>query len=148
MQPVARALLFPALFCALLAGSLPVQANDPLPESWKVYEEKYPPISIEQLTTLMANHNVTLIDANRTSTYQSGHIPGALSLVELSAENSKLHLPRNRQKLIVVYCGGPQCATWHKAADYASVKGYKNIKHFKGGLKEWKAHGKDLETSL
>ena len=140
-------LFLPALLSTLLLTAQPVQAADPLPESWKIYEERYPLITIEKLKAAMERHEVTLIDANRSDTYQKGHIPGAISFSELSAGNSTGHLPRSRKQLVVVYCGGSQCTAWHRAADFASVKGYKQIKHYKGGLKEWKERGNTIETS-
>ena len=41
----------------------------------------------------------------------------------------------------MAYCGGPGCEAWCGAADELEAKGYKNIKHYKGGLKEWKSAG-------
>jgi len=42
---------------------------------------------------------------------------------------------------IVVYCAGPQCPASGKAAEELQKLGYKNVKAFEGGLKEWKELG-------
>ena len=113
--------------------------STPLPETWQVYQEKYPSISLFDLKSAIDTGIVTLIDANKPETYRKNHIPGAFSLPALIASNGdKSPLPSNKNRMIVVYCGGPQCTSWFKAADYASKQGYKNIRHYSGGLKEWR----------
>ena len=47
-------------------------------------------------------------------------------------------------KKLVAYCGGPGCKAWWKGADQLEAKGYKNIKHYSGGIKEWKSAGLEV----
>jgi rhodanese-related sulfurtransferase len=42
---------------------------------------------------------------------------------------------------IIVYCGSPECPASGKAAEELQKLGFKNVKAFEGGLKEWKALG-------
>ena len=128
------------------AEEQPKKKSALLPETYQLYKDKYPLISFFDLKTAMEDEIVTLIDANKAETYRTNHIPGALSLPALIAGTSKP--PQNKNGLLVVYCGGPQCSAWMKAADFASKQGYKNIRHFSGGLKEWRANNEKLETGL
>ncbi|CAM3413719.1 rhodanese-like domain-containing protein [Parendozoicomonas haliclonae] len=107
------------------------------PEKYKIYQNRFPDITLKELGDKMANGKVILIDANREDTYQKNHLPGAYSLPALIAE--KKHLPDNKNTLVVVYCGGPQCSAWMKAADYAASQGFKNIRHLSAGIKGWTA---------
>ncbi len=116
-----------------------------LPEDWQLYKHRYPDISLTELKQAIKKGGVTLIDASRKDTYSRGHIPGALSLPVL-IEKQNIHLPARKDTLIVAYCGGPKCPAWFKAADFAHQRGYKNIRHFEGGLKAWKSDNGDLAT--
>lgn len=42
---------------------------------------------------------------------------------------------------IIVYCASKECPASGKAAEKLQSLGYKNVKAFEGGLKEWKAQG-------
>ena len=148
MWSVARLLILPIIVTSLLLSAFSLEAADPLPENWKLYEKRYPSISLNKLEVAIKESEITLIDANATETYHSGHIPGALSLDQLIAVEKQNGMPKDKKSLIVVYCGGPKCTAWHKAADFAHRKGYKNIKHFKGGLKEWVEKGRELEMTM
>lgn len=109
------------------------------------YEKHYPEIKYPTLRKAIDAGEVFLIDANRTETFQKGHLPGARSIQDRKALESQLPVLKNYP--IVVYCGGPQCPVWQKAADFAAARGYTSIMHYKGGLKDWKAQGEILSTS-
>jgi len=100
----------------------------------------YPEVSYEELTALINEKKVFLVDANQKKTYKSGHIPGAISFVKAG---KKLHkkLPKEKDALIVVYCGSSQCNAWEAAAKEVSTLSYTNVKHFPGGIKGWKEAG-------
>ncbi len=52
--------------------------------------------------------NYTLVDARPTGAYMGGHIPTAVSLpYGTSQEECSAILPRNKDKMLVYYCGGP-----------------------------------------
>ena len=68
---------------------------------------------------------------------QKAHIPGA---IDFSSQAENLHklLPKDKETLIVSYCGGPSCRAYLKGAKAASLLGYKNIKHLSAGISGWK----------
>lgn len=105
-----------------------------------------PEVTLQELKALVDAKGATIIDANSAKVYDSGHIPGAVSF----AKNEKTlanQLPKDKNTLIVAYCGGPMCTAWEDPAKQAKTLGYSNIKHFKGGLKTWKDSGYPLEAA-
>ena len=104
---------------------------------------KAPEVSMDELKKMVANKSAVLIDANGTSTFKEGHIPGAIDF-EKNETNLVKMLPKDKKSLIVAYCGGPLCIAWENAAKKITAMGYTNVKHFKGGLKVWKDSGQPL----
>ncbi len=122
--------LFTLCAAALLAGS--------------AYAAHYPDITINELKSAMASKSVTLLDANGTDSYKEGHIPGAVNFESKKAHLAKV-LPKDKNALVVAYCGGPQCQAYQSAANAAEKLGYKNIKHLKVGISGWHDAGEKME---
>ena len=108
------------------------------------YAGDYADISIADLKAAIAAKSVTLLDANGSGSWQSGHIPGA---IDFTANKEKLAdlLPKDKDALIVAYCGGPACSAYKAAADVAKQLGYTNIKHLSAGIRGWKKTGEQTE---
>ena len=98
---------------------------------------EYADITISELKSAMTAKKVTLLDANGTESFQRGHIPGA---VDFNANEGSLAsvLPKDKNALIVAYCGNPRCKAYQGAAKAAEKLGYKNIKHLPAGIEGWK----------
>ena len=109
-------------------------------------DEKYPDISIAQLKADMASKSVTIIDANGTDSYRQAHIPGAINF---EADSSKLNelLPKDKNALIVAYCGGPLCMAYKAAAAKVTEMGYTNVKHLTAGISGWKSAGEKTDSA-
>jgi rhodanese-related sulfurtransferase len=105
---------------------------------------RFPEIKREALVKALHDKTAFVVDANGPDSYASAHIPGAVSFDKAKGEFSGT-LPADKNALIVAYCGGPGCEAWCGAADKLEAMGYKNIRHYKGGIKEWKEAG--LETA-
>jgi rhodanese-related sulfurtransferase len=105
-----------------------------------------PEISLTDLKKLVDTKGATIIDANSAESFDTGHIPTAVSFAK-NEKNFASILPSDKKALLVAYCGGPMCTAWQEAAKEAQKLGYKNIKHFKGGLKGWKDSGNTLEAA-
>ena len=105
-----------------------------------------PEISIEDLKKAIDDKSVTVIDVNGTDSYKSGHIPTA---VDFEANSDKLEkvLPKDKDALVVAYCGGPQCGAYKAAAKKAVALGYTNVKHLKAGISGWKEAGEKTEKA-
>jgi len=110
-----------------------------------VYAAEYPDITIKDLKTEMASKKVALLDANGTESWENGHIPGAINF---EASESKLAdvLPKDKNALVVAYCGNPKCTAYQAAAKAAKKLGYTNIKHLSAGISGWKEAGEKTEA--
>jgi len=105
---------------------------------------EYPDVSIKELKKSIESKQVTVIDVNGTESFEKGHIPGA---IDFEANEAKLAsvLPKDKNALIVAYCGGPKCMAYKQAAKKAEELGYKNVKHLSAGISGWKEAGEKTE---
>jgi rhodanese-related sulfurtransferase len=96
-----------------------------------------PEIEMAELKSAIDAKKAFVIDVNSDSSYKDAHIPTA---IHYKADKDKLAslLPADKNVMIVAYCGGPLCTAWEDAAQDVLARGYKNVKHFKGGIKNWK----------
>lgn len=103
-----------------------------------------PDISKAELDKAVAAKQVTLLDCNGSDSFASGHIPGAIDF-EAHGKDLAAHLPKDKQALVVAYCGGPQCGAYKSGAEAAKALGYTNVKHFSEGTSGWKKAGGTLQ---
>lgn len=107
---------------------------------------RFAAISHEELVAAIAAKKVTLLDVNGTESFQEGRIPGA---IDFTAQEKKLAalLPKNKDALIVAYCGNEYCGAYMAAAAAAKQLGYTNVKHYAPGIDGWKKSGAKIEKS-
>jgi rhodanese-related sulfurtransferase len=110
------------------------------------HANKVPDITLTELKTAIAEKKVTLLDVNGTSSWQSGHIPGAIDFKGNAAKLASL-LPKDKNALVVAYCGSPRCSAYQAAAKAAQELGYTNVKHYSGGIAGWKEAGEKTDKS-
>lgn len=103
-------------------------------------------ISHQDLVAAISAQQVTLLDVNGTDSYRDGRIPGA---IDFTANEKKLAalLPKNKDALIVAYCGNEYCGAYKAAASTAKALGYTNVKHYSPGIDGWKKSGAKVEKS-
>jgi rhodanese-related sulfurtransferase len=106
---------------------------------------EFPHITLEELKQAIAAKQVALLDANGSDSWKSGHIPGAVDFEHNARKLGKL-LPKDKNALVVAYCGGEWCSAYKEAADAAHKLGYTNVKHFAGGISGWKKAGEPIEA--
>jgi rhodanese-related sulfurtransferase len=109
-----------------------------------VFAGEFPDISVTEVKTLAESKKAVLIDVNGSESYAKGHVPGALDYAAIKA-NLADALPKDKNTLIVAYCGGPKCKAYQAAANAAAKLGYKNVKHMSAGISGWKEAGQKLE---
>jgi rhodanese-related sulfurtransferase len=111
-----------------------------------IFAGEFPDVSVSEVKALSKSKKAVILDVNGTESYAEGHIPGAL---DYAAIQSKLadKLPKDKNALIVAYCGGPKCQAYQTAAKAAEKLGYKNIKHMSAGISGWKNAGEKTEKS-
>lgn len=105
---------------------------------------KFPDISQADLNAAIKAKKVTVIDCNGTESFKSGHIPGAIDF-EAKGDQLGRILPKDKNAMIVAYCGGPQCHAYEKAAESMKAMGYRNVKHFSPGISGWVASKQPVE---
>ena len=98
--------------------------------------DEYPSISIGDLKKAIAEKKVVVIDVNGSDSYKAGHIPGAIDF-EASKEKLATMLPKDKNTLVVAYCGGPACNAYTAGAEAAKKAGYTNVKHLTAGISGW-----------
>ncbi len=105
---------------------------------------EFPDISIAEVKTLAESKKAVIIDVNGTDSYKQGHVPGALDFDVVGKKLAKV-LPKDKNALIVAYCGGPKCNAYQQAAKAAEKLGYKNVKHMSAGISGWNKAGEKTE---
>jgi rhodanese-related sulfurtransferase len=110
-----------------------------------VYAAQYPEITIPQLKTAMSEKKVVLLDANGTDKWSKGHIPGAIDFTTAKDHLGSV-LPKDKNALVVAYCGGPKCRAYEAAAAAAHKLGYTNVKHLTAGISGWEEAGEKTES--
>ncbi len=82
--------------------------------------------------------NVMIVDARPYKVkYTKGHIPGAVNIPFSQFDKKTNLLPKDKNALLIFYCGGLKCKLSHKSAKKAEKLGYKNVKVFAKGYPEW-----------
>jgi rhodanese-related sulfurtransferase len=106
--------------------------------------EKFPDISHDELKKAISEKKVVLIDVNGSDSFKSGHIPGAVDFESKKSELASA-LPKDKDALVVAYCGNEQCGAYQAGAKKAKELGYTNVKHYAKGIQGWKAAGEATE---
>jgi len=110
------------------------------------YAGEFQDISITELKAKIEAKQVTVIDVNGADSFKKGHIPGAIDFSAKKAELAAV-LPKDKDALIVAYCGGPKCNAYKQAATAAEKLGYKNVKHLSAGISGWNQAGEKTEAA-
>lgn len=103
-------------------------------------------ISHKDLQAAIEKKTVTVIDVNGSDSFKTGRIPGA---IDFEANEKKLAslLPKDKNALVVAYCGNEYCNAYKAAASVAQSLGYTNVKHYSPGIDGWKKSGAKVEKS-
>jgi rhodanese-related sulfurtransferase len=97
---------------------------------------EFPDISIAELKKAIAEKKVVVIDVNGSESFKSGHIPSAVNFADVKDKLASV-LPKEKDGLVVAYCGGPSCNAYTRAANAAAQLGYTNVKHLSAGISGW-----------
>ncbi len=82
--------------------------------------------------------NVMIVDARPFKVkYTKGHIPGAVNISFSEFDKKTDLLPKDKNSLLIFYCGGLKCKLSHKSAKKAEKLGYKNVKVYAKGYPDW-----------
>ena len=112
-----------------------------------VHAESYPDISIKDLKKAIKEKKVILLDVNGTKSYTKGHVPTAIDFASKGKDLKTVLKGKDKETLVVAYCGGPSCGAYKKGAAQAKALGFKNIKHLSVGISGWLQAGEKTENS-
>ncbi len=100
-------------------------------------------VTREELTRLLANDEITLLDVRPEEEFLAGHIPGARSvpLGSLTALAAEL---RDAPE-VVAYCRGSFCVMAHDAVRVLGAEGVA-ARRLEDGMLEWRTHGHPVEV--
>jgi rhodanese-related sulfurtransferase len=103
-------------------------------------------ISRESLwEALQSGRNVILVDALAPMAFAASHLPGAINMPLSSVDGTAERRIPDRDSEIVVYCSGPDCESSVEVAERLVELGYRNVRHYAGGKKDWREAGLPLE---
>jgi rhodanese-related sulfurtransferase len=105
--------------------------------SWQI-----PTLSAAELKARMELPEVFVLDANRATLWERGHVPQA---VFVGQEDIPLdRLPPDKDAELVFYCRDTMCLTAYLSAAQARTLGYPNTFVMEGGRKAWAESGFSL----
>ena len=87
-----------------------------------------------------------LVDARNSESFMEEHITGAISLPLSEVEKRAKKLLRKSDE-IVVYCSSFACPASADEVKKLKQMGFKNVKHYAGGIEDWKNAGYPTESS-
>lgn len=87
-----------------------------------------------------------LVDARHSGSFKEEHIKGAVSLPLSEVEKRAERLLRKSDE-IVVYCSSFACPASANEVRKLKQMGFKNVKHYAGGIEDWKSAGYPTESS-
>jgi rhodanese-related sulfurtransferase len=103
------------------------------------YAGEFADISMKDVKAAADTKSAVIIDANGPGSYATkGHVPTALDF-NVIKDSLAASLPKDKNALIIAYCGNPKCGAYLRAAKAAQKLGYTNIKHMSDGIEGWKA---------
>lgn len=90
----------------------------------------------QEAVQLYDSGQATFVDARHSYDFGLGHIKGAINIPLKDFTPSELSgIPRD--KILVVYCDGQECNSSVDLARQIAWHGYRNVKIFFGGWREW-----------
>jgi rhodanese-related sulfurtransferase len=86
-----------------------------------------------------------LVDALPPLAYAASHLPGAISMPpEYVTARARRRIPDSHTE-IVVYCASSTCDSSLLVADRLIELGYRNVRHYAEGKRDWMEAGLSLE---
>ncbi len=105
----------------------------------------YSELSVEEVSKLLDQGGLTVIDTNPRRRWLSGHVPSAINLDP--ADYTEDELPSDKAAAVLFYCSDPSCGACHRAAQKAVEMGFRQVFTMPAGIRGWLAAGKPVERA-
>lgn len=86
-----------------------------------------------------------LVDALPVISYAAKHLPGAINIPPDTVEERAERRIPDLDAQVVVYCANPTCESSVEVAERLVGLGYRNVRHYAGGKREWAEAGLPFE---
>jgi rhodanese-related sulfurtransferase len=95
---------------------------------------------------IQARADFVLVDAMGPVSFAKSHLPGAVNITPEWIDERARHRIPSADTEVVVYCAGADCDSSIAVAGRLLELGYRNVRHYVGGKREWEDAGLPLET--
>jgi rhodanese-related sulfurtransferase len=124
----------------------PVQAAPNILDATMGETDPSPEVSTAQVRQILKDGSAVVLDSRRMEQYVAGHIPGVAHIdlragtPEYTAEVERL-LGGDKNKMLVLYCNGPNCGASRGLARQLVEQGFTNVHRYQLGIPMWRTMG-------
>lgn len=104
-------------------------------------------ITRDELAAAIEAGTVTVVDTLGGEYYARQHLPGALALAPADVDARVSAVLPDRDAAIVTYCSDPACPNSGQVADRLAHLGYRNVRKYREGIRDWVEAGLPTETA-
>ncbi|MEX2154199.1 MAG: metalloregulator ArsR/SmtB family transcription factor [Gemmatimonadaceae bacterium] len=101
------------------------------------------PVTVRELQQRMRDGDVTVIDVRPRAEFESGHIPGALSMPIDQLKRGRIAPPKARE--VIAYCRGRYCVYAVEAVTLLRKRGHR-ARRLADGLPGWRREGRGIAS--
>ena len=103
-------------------------------------------ISREELRLELERGTVVLLDAQAPGWYERERLPGALKMPDRDLARRIAEIVPDRAAEVVVYCWSETCSASAASATKLRSLGYRNVRRYAGGKRDWMEARLPIET--
>jgi rhodanese-related sulfurtransferase len=94
---------------------------------------------------IQGGKELVVVDALSPISYAASHLPGAINMPPQRVDElAEKRIPDHGAE-VVVYCADPGCESSVEVATRLIELGYRNVRHYAGGKRDWAEGGLPLE---
>lgn len=94
---------------------------------------------------LEESSELVLVDALAPLSYAARHLPGAINIPPERVDELAGSRIRDFDTEVVVYCADANCDASVEVAERLIERGYRNVRHYSGGKRDWADAGLPFE---
>jgi rhodanese-related sulfurtransferase len=106
-----------------------------------------PAIDRGELHAALQAGTIVALDAQAPGWFERERIPGAIRALPTDLEDLEARLPDGRDTNIAVYCSSTACDASAQVARHLVAMGYRRVRRYEGGKRDWINAGLLVEAS-